>query len=146
LASAAERAARGRGKRWSQFCKNSAALLFSDNKERRIEMLKTFAATGLLVALAGCAVAPGYDYGYAQPPYYYGYGPAYEPAYGGVNIGVWSGGGRDHYGDRGHWHGGGEHGNWRHGGGGGHGNWPHGGGGGHGGHGGGHGGGGHGGR
>ena len=104
-------------------------------------MLKTFAAAGLLVALAGCAVAPGYDYGYGQPAYYSGYGPAYAPVYGGVDIGIWDGGGgRDHYGDRGHWRGG-------HGGpgyGGGHGNWSHGGG--HGGHGGGHGGGGHGGR
>lgn len=103
-------------------------------------MLKTLAVTGLLVALAGCVVPPGYGYGYAQPGYDYGYAPAYDPMYGGVNIGIWGGG--DYRGDRGHWHDGGRGGGPWHGG---HGAWPHGGGG-HGGHGGGHGGGGHGGR
>jgi hypothetical protein len=114
-------------------------------------MLKTLAAAGLFAALAGCAVAPGYDYGYAQPAYY-GYGPAYEPAYGTVNIGIWGGGsdrfhgdrdhfrGRDHFGDRDRW---GGHGPGREGGHGG--SWSGGGRGGPGGHSG-HGGGGHGGR
>lgn len=104
-------------------------------------MLKAIVATGLVVTLAGCAVAPGYDYGYAQPAYYYGYEPAYAPAYGGVDIGVWGGGGgHDYHG--GHWRDGGHGGSWH---GGGRGDVPHSGG--HGGHGGGgHGGGGHGGR
>ncbi|HTH60017.1 MAG TPA: hypothetical protein VL689_07645 [Paraburkholderia sp.] len=58
-------------------------------------MLKILAGGGLLIALTGCAVAPGYDYGYGygygQPAYY-----GYEPAYGGVSVGIW-GGGPDHY-------------------------------------------------
>lgn len=101
-------------------------------------MLKTVAAAGLVVALAGCAVAPGYGYGYAQPGYYYGYAPGYEPAYGGVNIGIWGGGG-DHYHDGRYYHGGdrgpgrfgGHGGPWHAGGhaGGGHGGGGHGGGG-----------------
>jgi hypothetical protein len=107
---------------------------------REIIVLKIGLALGIVVMLAGCAVAPGYGYGYAQPydPYYgyaqsydpysgYAYDPGYLPVYGA--IGIWGGGGccgpyyrhwdgYHHGGDRlgwhGHggrgWHGGGGHG------------------------------------
>lgn len=91
-------------------------------------MLRNLLVIGVLATLGGCAVVPAYDYGYAQPAYY-DY-PAYGPAYGGVNIGIWGDGGRDFRGGGRDW--GGGHG----------GHWP---GADHGGHGGAHGGGGHGG-
>ncbi|MFM0336448.1 hypothetical protein [Paraburkholderia fungorum] len=65
----------------------------------------------LVAGLTGCAVAPGYDYAYAQPYYYpgyYGYGYPYAPVYG--SIGIWGGWGGSccyyHGHGGGYWHGG----------------------------------------
>jgi hypothetical protein len=100
-------------------------------------LVASIALLTLAAGLTGCAVAPGYDYAYAQPyypGYGYAYGPPYVPVYGTVGIwGGWGGGPCCYHG--GHWHGGGGwHGGGWHGGGGG-GTWSRGGGGGHGGHG-----------
>lgn len=102
---------------------NSAARDFSDayTKEKIVSRLvASMALLALAASLTGCAVAPGYDYAYAQPYYYYPgygypYGPPYAPVYG--SIGIWGGWGGPccyHGGGGGHWHGG--HGDW-HGGG-----------------------------
>ena len=78
----------------------------------------------IAASLTGCAVAPGYDYGYAQP-YYPGYGYAYgpyAPVYGTVDFGGGWGGpccyyrGGGYWRGRGGWHGGGWHGGGGHGG------------------------------
>ncbi|QQC64860.1 hypothetical protein [Paraburkholderia ginsengisoli] len=103
-------------------------------------LVASIALLALAAGLAGCVVAPGYDYAYAQPyypGYGYAYGPPYVPAYGTVGIwGGWGGGSCCYHGD-GHWHGHG--GGWHGGGNGSHGGgtWSRGGGGGggHGGHG-----------
>ncbi|HKR40191.1 MAG TPA: hypothetical protein VJU59_11025 [Paraburkholderia sp.] len=80
-------------------------------------MFKFVLTVGAIALLAGCAVAPGYDYGYGGygQPYSTGYYSGYAPTYGSVNIGVWGGGGRDYHG--GDWHGGGPGGPSGHGGG-----------------------------
>jgi uncharacterized membrane protein YgcG len=122
---------------------NSFARDFSDAymKEKIVSRLvASIALITLAVSLTGCAVAPGYDYAYAQPyypGYGYAYGPPYVPAYG--TIGIWGGWGGGpccyyyHGGHGGHGHGGG---GWHGGGfGGSHGGTWSSGGGGHGGHG-----------
>ena len=81
-------------------------------------MFKFVLTAGAIALLAGCAVAPGYDYGYGGygQPYSTAYYSGYAPTYGSVNIGVWGGGGgRDYHG--GDWHGGGPGGPGGHGGG-----------------------------
>ncbi|NKJ48282.1 hypothetical protein CIC12_16345, partial [Burkholderia sp. SG-MS1] len=55
-------------------------------------LVASIALLTLATGLTGCAVAPGYDYGYAQPyypGYGYAYGPPYVPAYG--TVGIWGG-------------------------------------------------------
>ncbi|MDR6447861.1 putative membrane protein YgcG [Paraburkholderia terricola] len=80
-------------------------------------MSKLIASTALLAvvaSLAGCAVAPGYDYAYGQsyyPGYGYAYGPPFQPVYG--TIGIWGGSSCCYYrGDGGRWHGGHGGGGW----------------------------------
>jgi hypothetical protein len=87
-------------------------------------MFRLIAIAGTAIALSGCVAAPGY--GYYDPGYYDGYGGAYPPAYEYGTIGIWGGGGYDHY-HHGWGHGGWGHGGWGHGGWG-HGGWGHGGG------------------
>jgi uncharacterized membrane protein YgcG len=114
---------------------NSAAGDFSDSYVKEKIVSRLIASIALLAAaagLAGCAVAPGYDYAYGQPyyaygqPYYpgygYAYGPPYYPGFGTVGIyGGW-GGCCYYHGGHGYWHGhGGGHGGWHGGGYGGHG-------------------------
>ncbi|RDK03920.1 hypothetical protein [Paraburkholderia lacunae] len=98
------------------------------------KLIGSAALLAVAASLAGCVVAPGYDYAYAQPyypgypGYVYPYGPAYAPVYG--TIGIWGGGwggpccyhGNGHWrgGGYGGWHGGGWHGggsSWQSGGG-----------------------------
>jgi hypothetical protein len=119
---------------------------FSDAYVKEKIVSRLIASIALLAAagsLAGCVVAPGYDYGYAQPyypNYGYAYGPPYVPAYG--TVGIWGGWGGPccYYHGGGYWHGNGQ-GGWHGGHGGGYGgphggsSWSTGGGGGHGGHG-----------
>jgi hypothetical protein len=110
---------------------NSTAGDFSHSYVKETIVGRLIASIALLAAaagLAGCAVAPGYDYAYGQPyyaygqPYYYpgygyAYGPPYYPAYGSIGIyGGW-GGCCYYHGGHGYWYGGhGGHGGW-HGGG-----------------------------
>lgn len=135
----------------TQILLNSRVRRFSHSHTREKIVSRLIASIAMLVvagSLAGCVVAPGYDYAYAQPyypGYGYAYGPVYGPAYGTVDIwGGWGGPCCYYHGGGGYWHGGGWHGGGWHGGGGGwHGGGWHGGGGGwHGGGGGSHGGGG----
>ncbi|REG57783.1 hypothetical protein B0G80_0417 [Paraburkholderia sp. BL6669N2] len=84
-------------------------------------LIASMALLAVTAGLTGCAVAPGYDYGYAQPyypDYGYAYGPPYAPVYGSVGIyGGWGGsccyhggywhGGHGWHGGGGGWHGGG---------------------------------------
>ncbi|ASV99587.1 hypothetical protein [Paraburkholderia aromaticivorans] len=91
-------------------------------------LIASMALLAVTASLTGCAIAPAYDYGYAQPyypGYGYAYGPPYAPVYGSVGIyGGWGGSCCYYHGDHGgYWHGGhgwhggnGEHGGW-HGGG-----------------------------
>lgn len=88
---------------------NSRARGFSHSHAKETIVNRLIASLTLLTVVAGltgCVVAPGYDYGYAQPyypDYGYAYGPPYAPVYGSVGIyGGW-GGGCCH---GGHWHGG----------------------------------------
>jgi hypothetical protein len=114
------------GNAQTQILLNSIARDFSDAymKEKIVSRLvASIALIALAAGLTGCAVAPAYDYSYAQP-YYPGYGYAYgPPVYG--TIGIWGGGpccyynghGGDHWHGHGDWHGGGWHGGGWHGGG-----------------------------
>lgn len=95
---------------------NSLACGLSDSLCQHGETIvsRLFASAALLAAataLGGCAVAPAYDYGYAQPyypDYGYAYGAPYAPVYG--TVGIWSGwGGACCYHGGDHWHGGGWH-------------------------------------
>ncbi|WP_025599734.1 hypothetical protein [Burkholderia sp. WSM2230] len=79
-------------------------------------MNRLFGSVALLAvaaAVGGCAVAPAYDYGYAQPyypDYGYAYGAPYAPVYG--TVGIWGGWGGSccYHGGGGHWRGGDWHG------------------------------------
>jgi hypothetical protein len=85
----------------SQFSKNLRQAPLSYRWKGGFAMFKYALMAGAVALLAGCA-APGYDYGYGQPGYEdYGYAPGYgaAPVYGGVNVGIWGGGG-DYYRDR----------------------------------------------
>ena len=75
-------------------------------------MLKPIGLFALVACLGGCAVAPGYGYGYdgygdayatGYGPYYYGYPAVYG---GGIYVGGGGGYGGHYYN---HWHG------WNHG-------------------------------
>jgi hypothetical protein len=110
---------------WTQMLLNSTAGDFSESYMKEKIVSRLFASIALLAVaagFAGCVVAPGYDYGYAQPFYYpgygYAYGPPYAPAY--ATVGLWGGWGGPccYYHGGGYWHGrGGWHGGGGHGGG-----------------------------
>jgi hypothetical protein len=76
-------------------------------------VLRVIAMLCIAASVSSCAVAPGYEDGYAKPydfvygyPHEYPYGPVYAPAYGTVNF--WGGwGGYHHWHGYEHWHGGG---------------------------------------
>ena len=116
--------ARGGSNVWTQLLLNSATGDLSDAYVKEKIVSRLIASLALLAAatsLAGCVVAPGYDYAYAQPyypNYGYAYGPPYVPAYG--TVGIWGGWGGPccYYHGGGYWHG---HGGWHGGGHGGHG-------------------------
>lgn len=91
---------------------NSEARDFSDTHAKETIVNRLIASLTLLTVVAGltgCVVAPGYDYGYAQPyypAYGYAYGPPYAPVYGSVGIYSGWGGSCCYYHGGGHWHGG----------------------------------------